>query len=479
MSRSIRKSLRTLFPKLHKMYVRGRHKVTMEYKVVRQIGLTSILRGDLWRRSEWRNTLPMQKPQRIEIQDLAFSSIEQLTSQLDAAGLPHADGGNAVYLPPAAIDGSAFRTIRNYYPPDAGLKIVRCPGDVKNSQYIGNDNRSAINRKLTGSHGHMSMAANLLYHHDLGPRLYDLVELDIGGQIWTAYAVQHVDGRTPTMAECRSGIQRLQALERTGVARVTLPSGYEHKDFTCPECNNNALITTDGAFHYVDFQNFVLASYQKHLQQLADAAGEDANFSPNSAWWGGRLLNRSIPDLCVPWRHRRNQRFAVIHRLLNECGVSLQGKLVLDVQCNIGMAMAEYMQRGAKWCHGWEKPKIAGHAEEILPALGCTRFSLTRGKLEKTHHLEDDVGSFVQSDINGCVISYLAVNPQVGWLDSLSRILWSYLIYAGHQSVDFESDMQDLAKIVDFEILQAARYSAGPSGDRTVAILKRKICPNE
>jgi len=164
----------------------------------------------------------------------------------------------------------------------------------------------------------------------------------------------------------------------------------------------------------------------------------------------------------------------VIDRMMDKHGMSLDGKLVLDVGCNIGMAMAEYIKRGAKWCHGWDMPKMAGHAGKLLPALGCTRFSVTGGLIEKQQCLEDDVKSFVQGDLGGCVISYLAVRLHIGWIDSLKSIRWSYLIYEEHQGDDFESDMKDFAEIIDFEILEATQYSDGLSGDRTVALLKRK-----
>ena len=475
MPRSIRKALKTQFPNLHKKYVRGRHKVTMEYKVVRQIGVRSILRGDLWRRTVWRDVLPIQAPQKIVVGQLEFASMEDLVNQFDLAGLPHADGGNAVYFPPAAIDGSAFRLIRNYYPADAGLKIVRDPGDIATSQYVGNENRSSINKKLTASHGHMTLAANLLHSKMLGPRMYDLVELEVVGQIWTAYVVQHVEGRTPTMDECQSGIRRLQALEKSGVTRITLPGGYKHKDFTCPKCNGNALIDAEGEFHYVDFQNFILDSYEKYIRQLAEAARQDTHFGPESVLWGGRFLYQSIPCISMPSRRKIDQRFSVIDRLMAKHSVSVQGKVVLDIGCNIGMAMAEYMKRGAKWCHGWDRQIIAKHAVGLLPALGCTRFSLTGGELHKAQSLENDVAEFIRNDLDGCVISYLAVRLHVGWLDSLKTIKWSYMIYEEHQGDDFESDMNEFSKLVDFEILEATQYSDGLSGERTVAILKRSF----
>jgi len=175
----------------------------------------------------------------------------------------------------------------------------------------------------------------------------------------------------------------------------------------------------------------------------------------------------------MPSRRKIDQRFSVIDRLMAEHNVGLQGKLVLDIGCNIGMAMAEYMKRGAKWCHGWDRRIIVNHAGGLLPALGCTRFSLTGGDLHKEQRLENDVAEFIRNDLDGCVISYLAVRLHVGWLDSLKSIKWSYLIYEEHQGDDFESDMAEFSKLVDFEILEATQYADGLSGERTVAILKR------
>ncbi|MEE9304008.1 MAG: hypothetical protein V3U84_09490, partial [Thiotrichaceae bacterium] len=174
MKRSLRQALKKSFPKLHALYGKSRAVARTEFKVLRRIGIRSIVRGTLWRRTEWRELLPMQRPQRIQVNRIQFETVDALVSQLDTANLAYAAGGNAVYLPPATVDLTAFCTLRDYYPKDAGIKIVRDPGGIDKSSYTSGDNRSLINKKLTSSHGHLSLAANLLFLSELGPRLYDL-----------------------------------------------------------------------------------------------------------------------------------------------------------------------------------------------------------------------------------------------------------------------------------------------------------------
>ncbi len=473
MTRSIRQVLKQSFPGLHAVYSRGRQVARIEYKVLRQIGVRSILNGKLWRRSEWRELLPVQRSQLIEVDEIRFDKVDELIEQLDALNLKYAAGGNAVYLPPATIDATAFRVIREYYPGDAGLKIVRNPGGIDESHYLYGENRSFINQKLVSSHKYLSLSANVLFLSELGPRLYDLVELSIGGQLWTAYVVRHVNGREPTQEECENGVRRIQEIEKTGVFRITVPGGYQHMDFTCPGCNRNALISADGRFHYVDFQNFVLESYESFLRELADNASRETHFGEESVLWGGRFLYQSVPGVKVRSRRNVDQRFVTINRLMKDAGMQIEGRLVLDIGCNIGMVIGEYLKQGAKWCHGWDMPPMTRNAEKLLLASGCTRFSLTGGEIVSAQPLAQDIPDFLQSSLPGCVISYLAVRGHIGWLDALASVPWSCLIYEDHQGEDFEADMKEFSQLVDFNVAQVTRYADGLSDERTIAILVR------
>jgi hypothetical protein len=162
--------------------------------------------------------------------------------------------------------------------------------------------------------------------------------------------------------------------------------------------------------------------------------------------------------------------------LMAESDISVQDRLVLDIGCNIGMMMAQYLKLGALWCHGWDRAHVTPHTEDLLLALGCTRFSLTGTDVVQSRRLEDDLPQFLRSHLERCAVSYLAVRGHVGWLDALARIPWSFLIYEGHEDetmVQFGRHMEELRKLTDFRIRASGEYSDGDSERRIVAILLR------
>jgi hypothetical protein len=471
---SLKNSIKRRFPQFCMRLHEVKRQVRVEYKVLRQIGVRTLLRGDLWRRASWREVLPLQKVWRIRFADGAFTTLAQLTAQMEATGLRFSAGGQTVYFPPDTIEASVLRELREHYPADVGVKIVRDPGDIATSHYISRANHSSINRRLTSNHGRLTLAANLLHLSALGPRLYDLVELECDGTVWTAYVVQHVEGRQPTADECQEGLGRLQSLEAQGLVKVTLPNGWNNEDFQIPKCNRNALVDVAGNFHYVDFQNFVLADYEAFLKRLAVTSVESTHFGTESLIRRGRFLYQSIPGVRLPARRNIQDRFSLISKLMVAAGLSVQDRLVLDIGCNIGMMMGEYLKAGARWCHGWDRAKVTPHSERLLLALGCTRFSLTGGDINRDRRLEDDIPSFLS--LSGCVVSYLAVRMHMGWLEALGRIPWAFLIYEGHQGEDrqqLDCKLAEFRQIVEFDVVGAGSYKDGMSDDRFVAVLRR------
>src|SRR5205085_11691438 len=180
-------------------------------------------------------------------------------------------GGHAFYLSPVAWRASALAPVAAHYPADAGLKLVKTHGGVDESSYVHAAHReiSALHTRLIHTHRHLTLVANLLHARELGPRLYDLVELQTPAHRFTAYVVAHGAGRTPTQAECEAGIAALRALEGEGLLKVTMPDGYDDEDFECPACNHNAYTDAAGRFRYVDFQNFRLTGYEVYLKDVA------------------------------------------------------------------------------------------------------------------------------------------------------------------------------------------------------------------
>lgn len=484
--RSVMGWLSISYPRPYLLACKAKDRLMTEYMVIRRVGPRqlgkSAFRTSFGRASSWQSLLPLQSPQRLVIPGLSFGSADELLNYLDSAGIEYSQGGHTLYLPPASIRASAFQVLARYYPQNAGVKIVKNPGRVDDSEYICHSpalgkGESLIHRKLTHNHRQLTLVANLMFSKEVGPRLYDLVELQCGDRIWTAYVIEHVDGRTPTFEECEAGLGKIRALQEQGFIKIIIPDNDDEEDFRCPACNNNAFVDSSGKFHYIDFQNFLLVDYGSYLKDAAVQAANETHFGDKSLLRGGRYLYQSVPGIHLPGKRRIDDRIKVLSGLMESAGVSVKDRLVLDFGCNIGMMMAQYLKLGAKWCHGWDRAFVTPHSERILLALGCTRFSLTGGDIDRSINVEAQLAEVLNSSLDGCVISYLAVRSHLGWLDAFARILWSFMIYEGHEGEtekDFESHMVQFQTLVNFRIGAMSSYKDGDSDQRMVAILVRE-----
>lgn len=472
---SVRGWLSVYFPRSYAVAGRIKDQVAAEYGAARRIGLRTLLKEAFSKQSPWQEVLPLQHHRDLVITSSATGS-DSFIEYLDSLGVPYHEGGHAIYLPPESLKHPVLKVLADSYPPTAGAKIVKNEGGVDASGYVSRVGKgdSVIHLSLVHAHRQLTLVANLLYSKGLGPRLYDLVDLRWANKHWTAYITEHVSGGIPSMAQCESGIEDLRKLDRDGILTVIVPLNDE--EFTCPTCAGNALVDDRGNFKYVDFQNFFLADYEKYLTAIAKEAAAKSHFGDNSVLRGGKYLYQTVPGVRLPGKRGINHRIAALHSLMEASGVSLKDKLVLDIGCNIGMMIGQYLKLGAKWCHGWDRAHITPHTERLLFALGCTRFSTTGGDITEFQPLEANLPPFLRSHVNGCVISYLAVRVHLGWLRDLGRIPWSFLIYEGHEGETvehFHVDIAELKKLTDFEIMAVTEYVDGDSDRRIIAILKK------
>lgn len=477
--RSFKGWIAASFPGPFALACKIRYQVGIEYRLVRRIGVRRLTQEMIGVADSWHEVLPTQRPLRLEIPDLQLSTSDDLLNYLYSAGVKYMTGGHTAYLPPESWSHTNFSVAQKRYPACAGLKIVKNPGGIDDARYVYtlHPSLSRLHKRITYSHKHLSLVANLLYSHDLGPRLYDLVELRCGNQVWTAYVIEHVAGRKPTPTECEAGIERIRELERQKALRVTIPNGYQDADFLPPDCNGNAMITLDGRFRYIDFQNFLLVNYGAYLKKLATQAADNTHFGDRSLLRSGAYLYQSMPGVALPGKRNPEKRMEVISKLVNDANLSIQNRLVLDVGCNIGMMMAQYLKNGAAWCHGWDLEAIMPHTERLLLSIGSTRFSTTSGNITGMPLPEEGLPEFLRAQLDGCVISYLAVQNWIGWLPMLGRIPWSFLIYEGHENdteADFQRNLAELSQMVKFRLAGVSQYQDGDSAPRTVAVLVRQ-----
>jgi len=466
-------------PRAYSAAGKTKDQITSEVRTIRRVGVSRLVKETFGKPVPWREALPIQSPRTVVVSGINMPPNGSLLEYLRSAGIDYREGSHAIYLPPESIKLTAFKSLIESYPSDAGLKIVKHQGGVDESDYVlaATKGDSKIQQGMVHRHRHLSLVANLLYAAGIGPRLYDLMNLNFNEQVWTAYVVQDVGNRMPTPDQCEAGIQKLRELDAEGVIRVILPDGFDDEEFECPTCCNNVVVDSEGQFKYIDFQNFLLGDYEKFLTNLAVTAAEQTHFGDTTMLRGGRYLYQSVPGVKLPAKRNVANRMKTLNRLLKEAGVSVKERVVLDVGCNIGMMMGEYLNLEAKWCHGWDRASTTPHTERMLLALGCTRFSTTGADITSSQSLRDDLPKHVAAFLEGCVISYLAIRGHLNWLEDLKQIPWSFMIYEGHEGETFEyfeSHLEELRRLANFELGPTDTYVDGDSEERTVAILIRR-----
>lgn len=457
---------------------RTRYQIAIEYRLIRRVGVAQLARELLGQQTSWREALPVQRPRVHRIAGLDARTSADLEAHFEQCGVEYGGGGHTLYLSPSAWARTAFAPIQGFYPQDSGLKISRNPGRLAETEYVNTakDGISHLHKMITHGHRHLTLVSNLFHVHGIGPRLDDLIELETGQEWWVANVVGHIDGRMPTDDETRAGLAAIKALEQEGVLKVSMPDGYNDEDFRIPDCNGNALVDRNG-WKYVDHQNFLLLDYDTYLKRIASESQAFSHYGDRSVLRGKNYLYQAVPGVPLPGKRDPARRMDQMSRLLERCGVTVADKLVLDVGCNVGMMMAQYLRSGASWCHGWDLDTVTPNSEKLLRAVGCTRFSLTGGNVVSNPRPEDDIPAFLHPQLQGCVVSYLAVHKWIGWLPFLGRIPWSFMIFEGHE-FDTEAfnraSFAQFGELAKFEVAAYELASDGDSEPRAISILVRK-----
>jgi hypothetical protein len=434
------------FPGLYSLAFKTRYQIAVEYNLARRKGVRELLRTSSRHNADdadWQQALPVQPRRQIRLSEPLVGSPASLTDYLSAIGVDYDEYEQMVHISSARA-GGCFAELLRQYPANSSLLIFKIPTEAD------------------GESNHQVLVANLLFVNGIIPRLYDATDLQFGDQTHTAYVVGPAGaqlGAEPAAAKLTE-LQRKGFIERTNKGEAA--TGNE---------------ASQAGLNYQELNDFRVADYKFFLTGVASRAAEASHWGDKSVFRGWRYLYQSIPGLQMAGRRSTNTRVVAIKRLMESAGASVGERLVLDVGCNIGMMMAQYLKLGAGWCHGWDQAHITPHSEKLLLALGCTRFSLTGGDLDSTKPIERDVPDFVKSALEGCVVSYLAVRGPLGWLNSLGTIPWSYLIYEGHEDEteeDFKRHMEQLRGITDFRIAATDVYSDGDCDERRLAVLVKR-----
>ncbi|MFQ6029255.1 MAG: hypothetical protein ACE5Q6_17395 [Dehalococcoidia bacterium] len=184
---------------------------------------------------------------------------DALAAWFRGQGLRVDEGWHAFYLPPQPGLAQVLGEAVSAYPDNAGFKVLKSLGDVEQARYIRSPRQPWLKRRVIGNPLQQVEAIRYLHQLGLGPELYALVTLQVGGVKATAFVMEHLKGGQPSEAEYGRFMDRLEKAFRTTELAKLPEWGAAQHDFVGPDCNGNLMLTGDQReTGYVDFQNFVL-----------------------------------------------------------------------------------------------------------------------------------------------------------------------------------------------------------------------------
>lgn len=442
----------------------------IEFNTLRQVGIIRLLKQLLPNEKRWKIELPIQRINRVRID---FPSLECIKDSYK----DFKEGGHTFYFSPGIVQNSILNKIFDYMPCDAGIKVIKRKGAI-NTPFAALDKTCKTHSLMSPSHKDLILVHNIFYSLKIGPRLYDVIEIEFAnGDVHIAYILEHIEGDPCSLqSECEIFINQIKDLENSNLIKLVNWNGYKDMDFLCPSCNGNLIFDNKSrSLKYVDLQNFALENYYQYLKSIAIDSSKYSHFGQKSYLMGGEYLYQEIPGLELGAKRSPAMRFDVFKNLLEQSGLSLKNKLVIDVGCNIGLMGAQYLKDGAAWFHGFDTPNMVPSTEKVLLSIGCTRFSTTGLNMHEDVSLTEHFPANLQNNYDRCVISYLAIRGHIGWIKELTRIPWDFMLYEGHQEEDENTSKRfitDLQRMKECHIVNAGWISDANSTPRYVAVIK-------
>jgi hypothetical protein len=406
----------------------------------------------------------------------ALTDHEALERWLSDQGLDFKTGAFCIYLPPQEKLADIFGDLLSNYPANAGLKILKDLKNPSEASYVDRafGNVSRMDESTANSPIELIRQANYLFQNGMGPQVYDLVELKSPHNQLSAYVVQDVAGGEPSEAECQEFVAKLKTLFDDQL--LPFPDWQGKEDFRCPACKGNLLKEAgSGKLLYIDFQSFMMKDNLDYISKIAGELKDDVHFGEEHILRGGRYLYQSIPGLHYGQR-RIDERWEVFSRILAEAGADLNGNVVYDIGCNMGMMIHTALSEGARWAVGWDRPYVVPHSRKLLRAMGMTRFELNIKDIDPESKFAPDVPAHA-IESRGTVLFYLAMRKHIGFPEGVNDLPFEFMLYEGHENeslADTEVFLGEIEEKWNLENCGITSYRDGDSRERFTAVLRRR-----
>ncbi len=383
------------------------------------------------------NTKPRQKYLVWRTQFPQLFDFTQLISFLQNNHILFFEGGCTIYIPPQPNINKYFGEMVDFYPPDAGYKILKDFTDPSQANYVKYVNTVSWPEEKLGSNVTNSLeVACTLEVLKLGPRVYDLVELRAGESIMTCFVVKHIKSQTIEYEDAETFLKRIDSDDIKSIVGTIVPyKTHPHSDFIPPSLNNNLLKNENSDLLYIDFQQFaILDPARLPYQIISSDSGKlsfgDINFLRDKKPY----IYQTIPGIPIAGKRDTLSRWQKIIKMLEGAGINFDKRLVLDICCNSGIMSSMALSEGALWALGWDIPQVTDVTMELQRSLGFSRIDLIGAFLSKDYSLLADIDNRLKPYLSESIIFYFSAIKHIGLLTELAIIPWRVLLFEGHES---------------------------------------------
>jgi hypothetical protein len=189
---------------------------------------------------------------------------------------------------------------------------------------------------------------------------------------------------------------------------------------------------------------------------------------------GDRFLYQDVPGRSRPGRRDTDARVREITDMLARHGAGFDGRVVLDVCCNSGMMMGEALARGARWSVGWDLPKVAAAADDLLSVLGAGRSEVHGVVIDDDTPFVADLPDWLDPDDSVCL--FLAAWHHVRFPPGVGDLPWKWLVYEGQENEDATHTRDNIATMQSqwsCRLVEQSTHSDGICGPRPLALFQK------
>ncbi len=411
--------------------------------------MTNSINRALYRRIFIHNGKPKQKYITWDTYFPSFQDFSYFKQYLDQNHIVYYEGGCTIYIPPQPDLDKYFGKMVKFYPPDAGIKILKDFSPPDRASYLKyNHEVSWQEVKLVSNASDLLDVACTLEILGLGPRVYDLVELKAYETRMTCFVAKHITSQNVTEEDVNIFLKKIDSKTVKNILGTIVPyKKHPHSDFLPPNCNNNLVKDDQGHLLYIDFQQFGLLDPARLPSQIVNSESGKLSFGDVNFLRSNKpYIYQSIPGVRIAARRDSNHRWQKIKNLLADVDISVNNRLILDICCNTGMMLSMPLSEGALWGIGWDLPQIAETALQLQRSLGFSRIDIIKASLSADYSLLADIDNRFITYLNESIVFYLAAYNHIGLLSELAKIPWRVLIFEGHE----DDHKEEYSKVITF-----------------------------